>query len=189
MNRLTALLDTENKKIEGYAIVYFADNGFEIFASDIEDMKLEIVLTTYPTLMGMMQNQDIKGLATTKIDDDLFLFAFALNLKNLDAKDFRLKRKTVTIINLVVLRETYKELMIYFDEFEKFLQKFFEPISFLFDLYAVDINKIIPLFQERLILENKIRTAKQSDLTEDVSLATEFNKWLSGTELNSINNE
>ncbi len=183
---MTTLLDTENQKIEGYAIVYFADNGFEIFASDIEDMKLEIVLTTYPTLMGMMQNQDIKGLASTKINDDLFLFAFALNLKNLDAKDFRLKRKTVTIINLVVSRDTHKELMLYFDEFEKFLEIYFKPIAFLFDLYAVDMSKIIPLFREKLTLENKIRTIRNPKQTKEVSLATEFNRWLSESDIESI---
>ncbi|MCE7741540.1 MAG: hypothetical protein GOP50_03690 [Candidatus Heimdallarchaeota archaeon] len=183
---MTTLLDTEKQKIEGYAIVYFSDNGFEIFASDIEDMKLEIVLTTYPTLMGMMQNQDIKGLASTKIDDDLFLFAFALNLKNLDAKDFRLKRKTVTIVNLVVSRETHKELMIYFDEFEKFLQVYFKPIAFLFDLYAIDMSKIIPLFQEKLTLETKIRTLRKPRRNKEVSLATEFNRWLTETDIESI---
>lgn len=183
---MTTLLDTESKQIEGYAIVYFADNGFEIFASDIEDMKMEVVLTTYPTLMGIMQNQDIKGLATTKIDENLFLFAFALNLKNLDAKDFRLKRKTVTIVNLIVSRETYKELMMYFDEFENFLQVYFKPIAFLFDLYAVDMSKIIPLFQEKLALETKIKSLKNPKRNEEVSLATEFNRWLSETDFEAI---
>lgn len=183
---MTALLDTENQHIEGYAIVYFADNGFEIFASDIDDMKLEVVLTTYPTLMGIMQNQDIKGLASTKIDDNLFLFAFALNLKNLDARDFRLKHKTVTIVNLIVSRETYKELMIYFDEFENFLQVYFKPIAFLFDLYAVDMTKIIPLFKEKLTLDSKIKSIKKPKKNEEVSLATEFNRWLSETDLESL---
>ena len=183
---MTTLLDTENQKTEGYAIVYFSDNGFEIFASDIEDMKMEIVLTTYPTLMGMMQNQDIKGLASTKINENQFLFAFALNLKNLDARDFRLKRKTVTIVNLVVSRETHKELMVHFDEFEKFLEIYFQPISFLFDLYAVDISRIIPLFQEKLTLENKIKSKRSSGDTQEISLATEFNRWLSETDFDAI---
>ncbi len=182
---MTTLLDTEKKKIEGFTIVYFADNGFEIFASDIEDMKLEIMLTTYPTLMGMMQNQDIKGLASTKINDDLFLFAYALNLKNLDAKDFRLKRKTVTIVNLVVSRETHKELMICFDEFEQFLQIYFQPIAFLFDLYAVDMSRIIPLFLEKMKLEERLRKKKVTK-TKEISLATEFNRWLVEKDLESI---
>lgn len=183
---MTALLNTKNQTIEGYAIVYFSDNGFEIFASDIADMKMEIVLTTYPTLMGMMQNQDIKGLASTKIDDDLFLFAFALNLKNLDARDMRLKRKTITIVNFIVSRETYKELMIYFDEFEKFLEKYFKPIAFLFDLYAVDMTKIIPLFREKLALDEKISAFKKPEKSEEISLATEFNRWLAEMDIDSI---
>lgn len=182
---MTTLLDTEKDNLEGYAIVYFADNGFEIFASDIKDLKLEIILTTYPTLMGIMQNQDINGLASTKINEDLFLFAYALNLKNLDAKDFRLKHKTTTIINLIVLREIHKELMIYFDEFESFLQTFFEPITFLFDLYAVDFCKIITLFFEKIKLEERIKKPKKS-VSKEISLATEFNRWLAETNLDSI---
>ena len=174
---MTTLLDADNVEKEGFAIVYFADQGFEIFASDLDDIKLETMLTTYPTLMGIMQDQEIKGLATTKINEKSFLLAFAVNLKNLDANDTRLKHKTVTIINFIVSREIYKQVMVSFDEFEMFLEKYFEPIVFLFDLYAVDLSKIIPIFIEKQNREeslNRLRETKRSE----ISLASEFKKWL-----------
>ena len=174
---MTTLLDADNVEKEGFAIVYFADQGFEIFASDLDDIKLETMLTTYPTLMGIMQDQEIKGLATTKINEKSFLLAFAVNLKNLDANDTRLKHKTVTIINFIVSREIYKQVMVSFDEFEMFLEKYFEPIVFLFDLYAVDLSKIIPIFIEKQNREeslNRIRETKRSE----ISIASEFKKWL-----------
>jgi hypothetical protein len=174
---LTTLLDADNVEKEGFAIVYFADNGFEIFASNLDDIKLETMLTTYPTLMGIMQDQEIKGLATTKINEKSFLLAFAINLKNLDANDARLKHKTVTIINFIVSREIYKQLMVCFDEFELFLEKYFEPIVFLFDLYAVDLTKIIPIFLEKLEREEKLTRLGDSKRRE-ISLASEFRKWL-----------
>jgi len=177
---LTTLLDTENIEKEGFAIVYFADSGFEIFASDLDDIKLEIMLTTYPTLMGIMQDQEIKGLASTKINEKSFLLAFAINLKNLNAKDTRLKLKTATIINFIVSREIHKQLMVNFDEFENFLEKYFEPIVFLFDLYAVDLSRIIPLFFEKQNREEKLKRKKEIK-KDNVSIATEFNKWLTST--------
>jgi len=174
---LTTLLDADNVEKEGFAIVYFADQGFEIFASDLDDIKLETMLTTYPTLMGIMQDQEIKGLATTKINEKSFLLAFAVNLKNLDANDTRLKHKTVTIINFIVSREIYKQVMVSFDEFEMFLEKYFEPIVFLFDLYAVDLTKIIPLFIEKQNREESLNRMRETKRSE-ISLASEFRKWL-----------
>ena len=174
---MTTLLDADNVEKEGFAIVYFADNGFEIFASNLDDIKLETMLTTYPTLMGIMQNQEIKGLATTKINEKSFLLAFAINLKNLDANDSRLKHKTITIINFIVSREIYKEIMISFDEFELFLEKYFKPIVFLFDLYAVDLTKIIPIFMEKQSREGKLSKLREKNKNE-LSLASEFRKWL-----------
>ncbi len=174
---MTTLLDADNVEKEGFAIVYFADQGFEIFASDLDDIKLETMLTTYPTLMGIMQDQEIKGLATTKINEKSFLLAFAVNLKNLDANDTRLKHKTVTIINFIVSREIYKQVMVSFDEFEMFLEKYFEPIVFLFDLYAVDLTKIIPLFIEKQNREESLNRMRETKRSE-ISLASEFRKWL-----------
>ncbi len=174
---MTTLLDADNVEKEGFAIVYFADQGFEIFASNLDDVKLETMLTTYPTLMGIMQDQEIKGLATTKINEKTFLLAFAINLKNLDAKDSRLKNKTVTLINFIVSRDIYKQIMIGFDEFELFLEKYFKPIVFLFDLYAVDLTKIIPIFFEQQKREGNLNKLSEIKRNE-ISLASEFKKWL-----------
>ncbi|OLS30214.1 MAG: hypothetical protein HeimAB125_19960 [Candidatus Heimdallarchaeota archaeon AB_125] len=106
-----------------------------------------------------------------------FLVAFAVNLKNLDANDTRLKHKTVTIINFIVSREIYKQVMVSFDEFEMFLEKYFEPIVFLFDLYAVDLTKIIPLFIEKQNREESLNRMRETKRSE-ISLASEFRKWL-----------
>ncbi|MHA1398198.1 MAG: hypothetical protein ACTSSG_13745 [Candidatus Heimdallarchaeaceae archaeon] len=161
-----------------YAIVYFSDNGFEILASNIQNLQLETSLIAYPTLMGIMQNQKVHGLATTKISKDLFLFAFAITVKNLDAKDHRLKKDTLSIINFLVSREIYKELMLDFDVFEDFLQNYFKPITFLFDLYAIDYTKIIPQYLERhsVFIEKR---RQDREISEEVSLAVEFKRWLS----------
>ena len=171
--------------MEGHAVVYLADNGFSLFTSNIMDMKLEITLTNYPTLMGIMQNQEIEGLATSKISSDKFLFAYALNLRNLDARDARLKKHTVTIVNFIVTREVYKELMLNFDEFERFLESYFQPIRFLFDLYAVDFTKILPIFLKRQRFVEKAKRNKQTE--QENSLAIEFNNWLRGTDFEEEN--
>ncbi|MHA1260380.1 MAG: hypothetical protein ACTSRO_12215 [Candidatus Heimdallarchaeaceae archaeon] len=149
-----------------YAIVYFSDNGFEILASNIQNLQLETSLIAYPTLMGIMQNQKVHGLATTKISKDLFL------------KDHRLKKDTLSIINFLVSREIYKELMLDFDVFEDFLQNYFKPITFLFDLYAIDYTKIIPQYLERhsVFIEKR---RQDREISEEVSLAVEFKRWLS----------
>jgi hypothetical protein len=182
---VTSILDSENIEQEGFAIVYFGDSGFELFASNINDQRLEIMLTNYPTLMGMMQNQKIEGLATTRINKNLFLFAFAINVKNLDARDIRLKRKTISIINFVVSRETYKELMLNFDDFENFLEDYFKPISFIFDLYAIDYSKIIPMFLERQRLIEKSKRKKEEKV-EEASIAIEFNRWLAQVDFDEV---
>ena len=173
---MTTLLDTNNVQEEGFAVVYFGDSGFELFASNITDINLETMLINYPTLMGMLQNQKIEGLATTRINKNLFLFAFAIDVKNLDARDMRLKRKTITIINFVVSRENYKQLMMYFDEFEDFLENYFEPIAFIFDLYAIDFTKIVPIFLEKQKLQERAKRKKETQ--NESSIAIEFNRWL-----------
>lgn len=182
---MTTLLDTDNTQEEGFAIVYFGDSGFELFASSITDINLETMLINYPTLMGMLQNQKIEGLATTRINKNLFLFAFAIDVKNLDARDMRLKRKTITIINFVVSRENYKELMMYFDEFEEFLEDYFKPIAFIFDLYALDFASIVPKFLERQKLLEKTKR-KNKDLESESSIAVEFNRWLLDARFNEL---
>ena len=169
-------LDSEEQKEEGFAIVYFSDEGFDLFASNLNNVRLETVLTNYPSLMGIMQNQELEGLATTKLNKNQFLFAYALNVKNLDAKDTRLKRKTLTIINFVVSREIYKDIMLYFDEFEKYLEDYFLPIVFIFDLYAVDFTRIIPSF---LAKQNELENNKSNQKAIEYSLAIEFTNWLS----------
>ncbi len=181
------MLDENKQSHEGYAIVYFAESGFELFASDLADLKLEITLTNYPTLMGMMQNQSIEGLASSKINNNAFLFAYALNLKNLNAKDSRLQHKTVTIVNFVVSRELYKELIVNFDDFEQFLETYFQPIKFLFDLYAVDFTKVIPIFQERQRIIEKTKERNKRD--GENSLAMEFNSWLKSADFSQEKNK
>jgi hypothetical protein len=182
---LTTLLDTDNTNEEGFAVVYFGDSGFELFASSIKDVNLETMLINYPTLMGMLQNQKIEGLATTRINKNLFLFAFAIDVKNLDARDLRLKRKTITIINFVVSRENYKELMMYFDEFEEFLEDYFKPIAFIFDLYAINFTSIVPMFLEKQKLLERINSKKKGPENES-SIAVEFNRWLLEANFNKI---
>ncbi len=180
---MTTILDENKQDMEGYAIVYFADSGFELFTSNLDDPKIEVTLTNYPTLMGMMQDQKIDGLASSKMNNNTFLFAYALNLKNLNARDSRLKHKTVTIINFVVSRELYKELIVNFDDFEQFLESYFQPIRFLFDLYAVDFNKVIPIFQERQRIIEKTR--KRNKINGENSLAIEFNNWLKSADFSN----
>ncbi len=184
---MTTILDENKQELEGYAIVYFADSGFELFASSLDNPKLDITLTNYPTLMGMMQNQNIEGLASSKINNNTFLFAYALNLKNLNARDSRLKHETVTIVNFVVSRELYKELIINFDDFEQFLESYFQPIKFLFDLYAVDFTKVIPIFQERQRIIEKTR--KRNNGEGENSLAMEFNNWLKSADFSKEKNK
>ncbi len=184
---MTTRLDENKQAHEGYAIVYFADTGFELFVSNLDDLKLEVTLTNYPTLMGMLQNQNIEGLASSKINNNTFLLAYALNLKNLNARDSRLKHKTVTIVNFVVSRELYKELIVNFDDFEQFLETYFQPIKFLFDLYAVDFTKVIPIFQERQRIIEKTR--KRNKREGENSLAVEFNNWLNSADFSKEKNE
>ena len=184
---MTTLLDTNNVQEEGFAVVYFGDSGFELFASNITDINLETMLINYPTLMGMLQNQKIEGLATTRISKNLFLFAFAIDVKNLDARDMRLKRKTITIINFVVSRENYKQLMMHFDEFEDFLEDYFKPIAFIFDLYAIDFTKIVPLFLEKQKLKERAKHKKEHQ--DENSIAIEFNRWLFNAKFEEMKNQ
>ena len=67
--------------------------------------------------------------------------------------------------------------MVSFDEFERFLERYFEPIVFLFDLYAVDLTEIIPIFLEKQGREEKLKRKKDVSISE-ISLASEFKKWL-----------
>jgi len=173
---MSIMLDSDKQEEEGFAIVYFSDDGFDLFASNLNNMRLETILTNYPSLMGIMQNQELEGLATTKINKNQFLFAFALNVKNLDARDTRLKQKTLTIINFVVSREIHKEIMLYFDEFERYLEDYFLPIVFIFDLYAIDFSKIIPAFLSK---QKELENIKSKQREDEYSLATEFTNWLS----------
>ncbi|MHA1686903.1 MAG: hypothetical protein ACTSYD_10960 [Candidatus Heimdallarchaeaceae archaeon] len=156
-----------------YCVVYFGDNGFDVFATNIDDYKLLISLQHYPTLLSMLQGQSPKGLATTKISDNLFLFAYVINIKNPLAKDTRLHKSCTTVINFLVDRETYRHIMLYFDDFEDFLADYFSPIRFLSDLYAIDFTSIIPLFTS-----TRYDTPKQSADDDQVSIATEFKRWL-----------
>ncbi|MHA1815684.1 MAG: hypothetical protein ACTSX1_06735, partial [Candidatus Heimdallarchaeaceae archaeon] len=98
------------------------------------------------------------------------------NLRNLNARDSRLKHQSVTIVNFVVSRELYKELMVNFNEFEQFLESYFQPIKFLFDLHAVDFTKVLPIFQERQRIIEKTRKRNKGE--EENSLAKEFNNWM-----------
>ena len=175
-------VDTTNDYKEGYlfAIIYFSEQGFEPFASNIKDPKLLLLLQNYPTLLGMMQGQNPEGLATTKISRDMFLFAYVLVLQNPLAKDMRLKKHTTTVINFLVPREDYLKLMYYFDDFEQYLKEYFNPIKFLDDLYAIDFSRIITLF-----LSSRTMADTEKKETTEESLATEFKRWLNEIKLES----
>lgn len=178
---------TENRAADGFAVVFFNDMGFELFATNITDSRLIANLIHYPALMGTLQNQKPEGLATTKIQKDLFLFAYVIFTKNLEAKDPRLHQSTMTVINFLVSRESYHNLMIRFDEFESFLKNYFYPIVFIEDLYALDFTKIIPQFLDQ---QNKKQELVLNNVPENVlesrenSLALEFKRWLKKAKFN-----
>lgn len=157
-----------------YCVVYFGDNGFDVFATNIDDYKLLISLQHYPTLLSMLQGQSPKGLATTKISDDLFLFAYVIEVKNPEARDKRLHKSCTTVINFLVNRDIYRKIMLYFDEFEDYLADYFSPITFLSDLYAIDFTSIVPHFTYTRVDSTPVSHAEP----KDVSIATEFKRWL-----------
>ena len=99
-----------------FAIVYFSDKGFTVFLTNIFDKKLLINLEHYPTLIGIMQNQDPSGLTTIKVDDNNFLYTYIINLKNPEARDPRLKKDTMTVINFLVNKETNRKIILFYDE-------------------------------------------------------------------------
>ena len=178
---------TKNRATDGFAVVFFSDMGFELFATDITDSKLITNLIHYPALMGMLQNQKPEGLATTKIQKNLFLFAYVIFTKNLEAKDPRLHQSTMTVINFLVCREIYQLLMLRFDELEDFLENYFYPIAFIEDLYALDFTKIIPQFldqqnkKQEFVLKNVHENVPES---REHSLALEFKRWLKKIKFN-----
>ncbi|UJG42086.1 MAG: hypothetical protein K9W45_06390 [Candidatus Heimdallarchaeum aukensis] len=181
-----AIENKENKK-DKFAIVYFSDKGFTVFSTNIFDKKLLTNLEHYPTLIGIMQNQDPSGLTTTKVDDDNYLYTYIMNLKNPEARDPRLKKNTMTAINFLVNKETNRKIILFYDEFEKFLDDFFYPVVFLDDLYAIDFSKLILRFLN--IVDNQteidhslLEISEEAVLKErnnpQLSLAVEFNKWI-----------
>ncbi|MHA1302479.1 MAG: hypothetical protein ACTSQE_01660 [Candidatus Heimdallarchaeaceae archaeon] len=181
--------DSETKTIEKgekFAVVYFSDTGFKIFAANIYDKKLLTNLEYYPTLLGIMQNQSPSGLTSAKINSDMFLFTYILEVRNLNAKDRRLQKRTLTIVNFLTSRATYQRIMFYFDDFENFLKDYFYPITFLDDLYAIDFSDIVPRFlnfsqQQGFSQLNSSRTPQTLSFPQrnkTFSLTVEFNKWL-----------
>lgn len=132
-----AIENKENKK-DKFAIVYFSDKGFTVFSTNIFDKKLLTNLEHYPTLIGIMQNQDPSGLTTTKVDDDNYLYTYIMNLKNPEARDPRLKKNTMTAINFLVNKETNRKIILFYDEFEKFLDDFF-ILLFFWMIYMLSI--------------------------------------------------
>ena len=188
MRKLTAVLNSKTKTSQDFAIVYFSDRGFELFASNIYDKKLITNLTYYPTFLGVMQDQNPRGLATTKVAPNLFLFAYVLELNNPNARDKRLHKHTTTVVNFLVNKHIYQKIMMYFDDFEQFLEKFFYPIVFLDDLYAVDFTTII----SRFLSIPKKQNGKELILPEtpaNFSIAVEFNKWLAQEQFENIDSE
>ncbi len=181
-----------------FAIVYFTEKGFEVFASDILDEKLLNTLTLYPTLLGMLQNQNPSGLATSKINENKYLFAYVISLSNPTAIDKRLLHNTVTVINFIVNKDVYKEIIVNFDEFEKFTASYFEQLKEMEDLYAVDFNNFIQYFFENMDessfsasssnqQRNKNKKLKSTNI--GVSLATEFNNWLNSIDFSKLNED
>lgn len=170
-----------------FAIVYFSDKGFTVFLTNIFDKKLLINLEHYPTLIGIMQNQDPSGLTTIKVDDNNFLYTYIINLKNPEARDPRLKKDTMTVINFLVNKETNRKIILFYDEFEKFLDDFFYPVVFLDDLYAIDFSNLISKFLNIAYNQTEINNSLLEISEEAViskrnnrklSLAVEFNKWI-----------
>jgi len=181
-----AIENKENKK-DKFAIVYFSDKGFTVFSTNIFDKKLLTNLEHYPTLIGIMQNQDPSGLTTTKVDDDNYLYTYIMNLKNTEARDPRLKKNTMTAINFLVNKETNRKIILFYDEFEKFLDDFFYPVVFLDDLYAIDFSKLILRFLnivdnqteiDHSLLEISEEAVLKKRNNPQLSLAVEFNKWI-----------
>jgi len=186
---LTLKIETKNKEKEKmkFAIVYFSDKGFTVFLTNIFDKKLLINLEHYPTLIGIMQNQDPSGLTTIKVDDNNFLYTYIINLKNPEARDPRLKKDTMTVINFLVNKETNRKIILFYDEFEKFLDDFFYPVVFLDDLYAIDFSNLISKFLNIAYNQTEINNSLLEISEEAViskrnnrklSLAVEFNKWI-----------
>jgi hypothetical protein len=64
----------------------------------------------------------------------------------------------------------------YFDEFEEFLEDYFKPIAFIFDLYALDFTKIVPMFLDKQKLKERVKQKRESQ--SESSIAIEFNRWL-----------
>ncbi|MHA1203960.1 MAG: hypothetical protein ACTSSL_03350 [Candidatus Heimdallarchaeaceae archaeon] len=181
-----AIENKENKK-DKFAIVYFSDKGFTVFSTNIFNKKLLTNLEHYPTLIGIMQNQDPSGLTTTKVDDDNYLYTYIMNLKNTEARDPRLKKNTMTAINFLVNKETNRKIILFYDEFEKFLDDFFYPVVFLDDLYAIDFSKLILRFLnivdnqteiDHSLLEISEEAVLKKRNNPQLSLAVEFNKWI-----------
>lgn len=178
-------IDIEDFKMSEYGIVYFSEKGFEMFVSNITNLKLRTILTFYPSLLGSIQNSNPSGLASNRIDNEHFLFAYALTLKNPIAKDTRLINHTSTVVNFVVTRDQYKLLMIAFDEFEKYLDKMFSEIVYLDELYEINFSDIVFKFVKGigntpfLIGERKKECVSKPDIP---SLATEFKKWFNELE-------
>jgi hypothetical protein len=75
--------------------------------------------------------------------------------------------------------------MLNFDDFENFLEDYFKPISFIFDLYAIDYSKIIPMFLERQRLIEKSKRKKEEKV-EEASIAIEFNRWLAQVDFDEV---
>ncbi|MHA1866304.1 MAG: hypothetical protein ACTSVB_06810 [Candidatus Heimdallarchaeaceae archaeon] len=186
---MTLKIETKNKEKEKmkFAIVYFSDKGFTVFLTNIFDKKLLINLEHYPTLIGIMQNQDPSGLTTIKVDDNNFLYTYIINLKNPEARDPRLKKDTMTVINFLVNKETNRKIILFYDEFEKFLDDFFYPVVFLDDLYAIDFSNLISKFLNIAYNQTEINNSLLEISEEAViskrnnrklSLAVEFNKWI-----------
>jgi len=186
---LTLRIETKNKengKVK-FAIIYFSDKGFTVFSTNIFDKKLLTNLEHYPTLIGIMQNQDPSGLTTIKVDDDNYLYTYVMHLKNPEARDSRLKKNTMTVINFLVNKETNKKIILFYDEFEKFLEDYFYPVVYLDDLYAIDFSKLILRFLNLVYNQTKIdhsllEISEEVVLTKrnnpQLSLAVEFNKWI-----------
>ena len=163
-----------------FAIIYQSCTGFDIFETNIQDEKLLTNLTTiYPSLLGVMQDQEPVGLATQKLNNGHYLYSYVFYAKNTTDKDSRLHKRAMIVSNFIVSKKKNRSLLFVFDEFEKYLDSCFQSTRKIEDLADIDFTKIIPQFLDLIECMNfSGQKCISFDDIEEISFAREFTKWL-----------